>query len=122
MNQKRTPFRKNVARDGLKMDATNPQAHTQARSAARFESPLHHTSSLGSTKGPSWGYLGLVLGAIGSFLSTFGENRLRFLKNMSKLSFEYPHEGPGVVAGCRQPVDPEGVVQGRLAHKKHPPP
>ena len=50
-----------------------------------------------STKGPSWGYQRLVIGAIGSFLSTFGENRPRFLKNLPKLTFEYPHEGPCVV-------------------------
>jgi len=29
-------------------------------------------------------------------LSTFGENRPRFLNNLSKLTFEYPHEGPCV--------------------------
>ena len=44
---------------------------------------------LGSRKGPSWGYQRLVLGAIGSFLSTFGENCPRFLKHLSKLTFEY---------------------------------
>ena len=43
------------------------------------------------------GYQRFVLGAIGSFLSTFGENRPCFLKNLSKLTFEYPHEGPWVV-------------------------
>ena len=54
-----------------------------------------------STKGPSWGYQRLVLGAIGSFLSTFGENRPRFLKNLSKLTFEYPHEEPCVAKRLR---------------------
>ena len=48
------------------------------------------------TKGPSWGYQRLVLEAIGSFLSTFGENRPRFLQYLSKWTFEYPHEGPDV--------------------------
>ena len=43
---------------------------------------------------PSWGYPSLVFGAIAPFLSTFGENRPRFLKNLSKLTFEYPPEGP----------------------------
>ena len=42
----------------------------------------------GPTKGPSRGYQRLVLGAIGSFLSTFGDNCPRFLKNLSKLTFE----------------------------------
>ena len=54
------------------------------------------SSEKGTTKGPSWGYPVLVLGAISSFLSTFGENRQRFLKNLSKLTFEYPPEGPCV--------------------------
>ena len=49
------------------------------------------------TKGPSWGYPSPVLGAVAPFLSIFGENRPRFLKQMSKLTFEYPHEGPCVV-------------------------
>ena len=44
-------------------------------------------AGLFTTKGPSWGNQGIVLGAIGSFLSTFGENRPRFLKNLSKLTF-----------------------------------
>ena len=48
------------------------------------------------TKGPSWGHPSPVLGAVAPFLSTFGENRLRFLKHLSKLTFEYPHEGPCV--------------------------
>jgi len=48
------------------------------------------------TKGPSWGYPSPVLGAIAPFLSAFGANRPRFLKNLSKLTFEYPHEGPCV--------------------------
>ena len=55
----------------------------------------YHWHTLG-TKGLSWGYPVLVLGAISSFLSTFGENRPRFLNNLSKLTFEYPHEGPCV--------------------------
>jgi len=62
------------------------------------------SSQSGSTKGPSWGYHRLVLGAIGSFLSTFGENRPRFLKNLSKLTFEYPHEGPCVVTTRGRPL------------------
>ena len=33
----------------------------------------------------------------GRVCQTFGENRPRFLKNMSRLTFEYPHEGPCVV-------------------------
>ena len=69
-----------------------------------------------STKGPSWGYQRLEFGAIGSFLSTFGEQGPRFLKNLSKLTFEYPHEEPCVVAGyqaaqtlgvrCQEPCIP----------------
>jgi hypothetical protein len=51
---------------------------------------------LQTTKVPSWGYQRLVLGAIGSCLSIFGENRPRCLKHLSKLTFEYPHEGPCV--------------------------
>ena len=62
------------------------------------------SSQSGSTKGPSWGYHRLVLEAIGSFLSTFGENRPRFLKNLSKLTFEYPHEGPCVVTTRGRPL------------------
>ena len=31
-------------------------------------------------------------------LSAFGENQPRFMKNLPKLTFEYPHEGPRVVA------------------------
>jgi len=51
-----------------------------------------------TTKGPSWGYPSPVLGAVAPFLSTFGENHPRFLQNLSKLTLEYPHEGPCVVA------------------------
>ena len=60
--------------------------------------------SCGSTKRPSWGYPVLILGAISSCLSTFGENRPRFLENLSKLTFEYPHEGPCVGATRRPPT------------------
>jgi hypothetical protein len=41
-------------------------------------------------------FVGVSGGRSWTFLSTFGENRPRFLKNLSKLTFEYPHEGPCV--------------------------
>ena len=52
--------------------------------------PHHRRPSVGVSGGRSW-----------TFLSTFGENCPRFLKNLSKLTFEYPHKGPCVV---KQPV------------------
>ena len=51
------------------------------------------------------GYPSPVVGAVVPFLSTFGENRPRFLENLSKLTFEYLHEsneGPCVVNECGQ--------------------
>ena len=50
-----------------------------------------------STKRPSWGYSDLILGAVTAFLSSFDGNCPRFLKNLSKLTFEKPHEGRCVV-------------------------
>jgi hypothetical protein len=71
-------------------------------------------SSLGPTKGPSRGYHGLVLGAIGSFLSTFGENCPRFLKDLSKLTFEYPHEGPCLVPSASGPTGTRNLTEGLI--------
>ena len=41
-------------------------------------------------------FVGVSGGHSWTFLSTFGENRPRFLKNLSELTFEFPHEGPCV--------------------------
>ena len=38
----------------------------------------------------------LHLGAVTSFWSIFGRNVPRFPENLEKLTFEYPHEEPGV--------------------------
>ena len=46
--------------------------------------PHQQTSRPPTTTGLLWGYHVLVLGAISSFLSASGENRPRFLKNLSK--------------------------------------
>ena len=74
------------------------------------------------TKGPSWGYPSPVLGTIAPFLSTFGENRPRFLKTLSKLTFEHPHEGPCVVTAPKGRCGhtPERAVRERLIRIAHP--
>ena len=41
-------------------------------------------------------FVGLSGGRSWTFLSTFGDNRPRFLRNLSKLTFAYPPEGPCV--------------------------
>ena len=72
------------------------RAHTHEDQQHAHQRLVDHDCYVVPQKGPSWGYQRLVLGAIGSFLSTFGENRPRFLKILSKLTFEYPHERPCV--------------------------
>jgi hypothetical protein len=57
-------------------------------------------------------------------LPTFGENRPRFLKNLSKLTFEYPHEGPCVVTVLQHstsstwPLQKELFAPGLLKRKE----
>jgi hypothetical protein len=43
--------------------------------------------------GPSWGYLCIVVGAVASFLSTFGQKVPGLPGNLEKLTVEYPHKG-----------------------------
>ena len=45
-------------------------------------------------------FVGVSGGRPWTFLSTCGENRPRFLKNLSKLASKYPYEGPCVALPC----------------------
>jgi len=60
-----------------------------------------------ATKGPSWGYPRCVLGAIGAFCQLLAGKGPGFQKNLKKLTFEYPHEEPGVRAGGGAPPPAE---------------
>ena len=71
------------------------QRHSRSRSGDGCDRPYLKRDR--STKGPSWGYPVPVLGAVCPLLSTFGKKCPRLPKNLIKLTFEYPHEGPCVV-------------------------
>ena len=61
----------------------------------RFETDKRDRSAI-TSKGPSWGCLCIVLGAVASFVSTFGQNVPRFPENPETMTFELPPEGPGL--------------------------
>ena len=62
-----------------------------------------------------------VLGAVCPLLSTIGKKCLRLPKNLVKLTFEYPHEGPCVVTSATELTNTMALqlrVAGICAKKK----
>ena len=79
-----------------KIDGSAPNPKGIDIRSRHIDETIPRAWSTPTTKGTSWGYPVDVLRAVRTFFSTFGENRPRFLKNLSKSTFEYPHEGPCV--------------------------
>ena len=87
---------------------TFPRLHLdrRTRTAARVAGGRSRAA-----RGPSWGHLKVVLGAIRPFLVPFcGHISPKIDKVSYKMTFEYPHEGPCVEArGVR---DRHGISTG----------
>ena len=66
------------------------------------------------TEGPSWGYPVDVLGTIGAFCQLLAEKCPGCQKHLRKLTFEHPHEGPGVAASSGEPECYLGMPQKAL--------
>ena len=82
-----------------------------------FDETSRETDDNWTTEGPSWGISGTFLEPLVRFCHLLAEKCPGFLKDLWKLTFEYPPEGPGLDARIQQQFSqqPSGFQQSQLA-------